>query len=71
MLFTSVTLYIPGLSDHDAVFGEVFPSCPLKQAATRKVPLYKNTNWDAIRQDFSVMSEEYLQLNGISHMSVE
>ena len=33
--------------------------------------LYKNANWDAIRQDFSVMSEEYLQLNGVSHMSVE
>ena len=37
----------------------------------RKVPLYKNANWDATHPNFSVMSEEYLQLNGVSHMSIE
>ena len=62
---------IPGLSDHDAVLVKFSHRVHINKKQPRKVPLYKNANWDAIRQDFSVMSEEYLQLNSVSHMSVE
>ena len=62
---------IPGLSDYDAVLLKFSHRVHINKKQPRKVPLYKNANWDAIRQDFSVMSEEYLQLNSVSHMSVE
>ena len=62
---------IPGLSDHDAVLVKFSHRVHINKQQSRKVPLYKNANWDAIRQDFYVMSEEYLQLNSVSHMSVE
>ena len=62
---------IPGLSDHDAVLVKFSHCVHINKQQPRKVPLCKNATWDAIRQDFYVMSEEYLQLNSVSHMSVE
>ena len=62
---------IPGLSDHDAVLVKFSHHVHINKQQPRKAPLYKNANWDAIHQDFSVMFEEYLQLNSVFHMSVE
>ena len=59
---------IPGLSDHDAALVRFSYHVHINKWQPRKGFLYENANWNAI---YYVMSEEYLQLNGVSHMTVE
>ena len=62
---------IPGLSDHDEVLVKFSHRVHINKKQPRKIPLYKKCKLGCHSQDFSVMSEEYLQLNSVFHMSVE
>lgn len=42
------TEMLPGISDHDAVFAEVYVTPKRYGQAKRKIPLYKKADWEGI-----------------------
>ena len=60
---------ILGLNDHDAVLVKYSYHVHLNKQQPTKVPIYRKANWDAIPQDFSVISEECFQINTVSYVS--
>ena len=61
---------VPGLSDHDAVIVSFVSKLYLPNQLPRKVPIYKNVDWDAVRQSVAILSEEYFYLNETQPRSV-
>ena len=53
----------PGLSDHDAVLITFQTSLLVPKQAPRKIYLYKQADWDTIREKLSHLSELYLNTN--------
>jgi len=54
---------VPGFSDHDAVIADLSNLHTSHNKHDRKIYFYNRANWDVIREEISVVSDIYLNLN--------
>ena len=62
---------VPRFSDHDAVVLDLTNLCTSHNKHERKIYLYNRANWNAIRDEISVVSDMYFNLNKNNTRSVE
>ena len=46
---------IPGISDHDAVYAEIYIKPVMHKQTRRHIPLYKKARWDSMKTDMSIL----------------
>ena len=62
---------VPGFSDHDAVIVDLTNLRTSYNKHERKIYLYNRANWDVVRDEISVVSDMYFNLNENSTRTVE
>ena len=62
---------VPGFSDHDAVIVDLTNLRTSHNKHERKIYLYNRANWDVVRDEISVVSDMYFNLNENNTRTVE
>lgn len=54
---------IPGISDHDIVFSEIDIEPPKRKQIPRRIPLYKNANWESLKSDMNLTHQKIIDMD--------